>query len=314
MRTARIKARTGALGRALAGAVLILTLVLSAFAQSIPAGNLPVPALRIAAGDLLSVDVFDTPELSGKLRVSEKGEIAVPVAGDVRVGGMTAEEAARNVEQALQGKSILKHPHVSVFVLEYATQGASVLGEVKNPGVYPVLGTHTLLDFISVAGGVTPNAGKAVTITHKNDPAHPNVVQLDNATDLAVRAGITILPGDTIVVSRSGVVYVVGDLVKPGGFLIENNERLTVLQAVALAQGPNRTAGLNRTRLIRKSTAGRQEIPVELGKILAGKRDDLRLEDGDILFVPASQSKTLAYRGIEATISMATGLVIYNRF
>jgi polysaccharide export outer membrane protein len=165
-----------------------------------------------------------------------------------------------------------------------------------------------------VAGGVTPNAGKAVTITHKNDPEHPAIVQLDNSSDLAVRAGVTILPGDTIIISRSGIVYVVGDLVRPGGFLIENNERLTVLQAVALAQGTNRTAGLNRTRLIRKSAAGRQEIPVELGKILAGKRDDLRLEDGDILFVPASQSKTFAYRGIEATISMVTGMVIYNRF
>jgi polysaccharide export outer membrane protein len=115
-------------------------------------------------------------------------------------------------------------------------------------------------------------------------------------------------------VSRSGIVYVVGDLVKPGGFLIENTERLTVLQAISLAQGTNHTASLNHTKLIRKTPTGRLEIPVELKSILAGKRDDLRLEDGDILFVPVSQGKTTAYRGIEAALGIATGVVVYGRY
>jgi polysaccharide export outer membrane protein len=272
------------------------------------------PALVIASGDLLSVDVFDTPELSSKLRVNEKGDIDLPIAGNVHVAGDTAEQAATRVERSLQTQNILKRPHVSVFIQEYATQGVSVLGEVRSPGVYPNLGSHSLLDFISMAGGVTTNSGKAVTITHKNDPEHPAMVELDNSPDMPTRGAVTILPGDTIVVSRSGIVYVVGDLVKPGGFLIENNERLTVLQAVALAQGTNHTAGLNHSRLIRKTPAGRQEIPVELGKILNGKQSDVRLEDGDILFVPSSASKNALYRGLEATVTMTTGLVIYRRF
>lgn len=271
------------------------------------------PALRISAGDLLSVDVFDTPELSAKLRVSEKGDIDLPVAGSAHVGGLTAEEAAARIEHLLHDDNILKHPHVEVFIQEYATQGVSILGEVKNPGVYPELGSHSLLDFISVAGGVTPTAGKAVTITHKNDPDHPTVVQLDNSPDLAKRAGVEILPGDTIVVARSGIVYVIGDLGKPGGFLLESGARLTALQAVALAQGANKTAGLNSSRLIRKTSSGPQETKVELGKILAGKQDDLRLEDGDILFVPTSKGKTAAYRGLEATVSLLSGLAIYGR-
>jgi polysaccharide export outer membrane protein len=271
------------------------------------------PTLLIASGDLLSVEVFDTPELSAKSRVNEKGDIDLPVTGLVHVAGSTAEQASARIENTLETKNILKHPHVSVFIQEYATQGVSVLGEVKSPGVYPDLGTHSLLDFVSMAGGVTANSGKAVSITHKNDPEHPAVVQLDNAPDMATRGAVTILPGDTIVVSRSGIVYVVGDLVKPGGFLIENNERLTVLQAIALAQGTNHTAGLNSTKLIRSTSAGRQEIPVQLGKILKGKQSDLRLEDGDILFVPASAGKNVLYRSLEATVAMTTGVVIYRR-
>lgn len=270
--------------------------------------------LKISGGDLLLIDVFDTPELSAKLRVSEKGEIALPVGGGVLVAGLTAEEATSRIEQRFRDNKILKNPHVSVFIQEYATQGVSVLGEVKNPGVYPVFGAHGLLDFISTAGGVTAVAGKAVTITHKGDPEHPQIVQLDNAPDMAVRAGVDILPGDTIIVPRSGIVYVVGDFVRPGGFLIENNDRLTVLQAMALAQGANRTASLNHAKLIRKTTSGRREIPIELKKLLAGKRDDVRLEDGDILFVPSSEVKAMAYRGLEATVGLATGVIIYGRY
>jgi polysaccharide export outer membrane protein len=267
-------------------------------------------ALHISAGDLLALDVFDTPELSAKLRVSDKGEVIVPVAGSVRLGGLTAEDASARIERMLRDSAIVKDPHVSVFILEYATQGVSILGEVKNPGVYPLMGAHGLLDMISAAGGVTPIAAKAVSITHKGDAEHPILARLDSAPDMVLRADVAILPGDTIVVPRSGVVYAVGDFVKPGGFLIENNDRLTVLQAVSLAQGTNRTAKLKRGRLIRKTPEGRQEIPVDLKEIIAGKQSDIGLEDGDILFVPSSEAKNMAYRGLEATIGLATGVMI----
>ena len=294
-------------------ALVLVALAPFAFGQQSTTDAAP-PALRIFAGDLVAVDVFDTPELSAKLRVSEKGEIDLPVAGAIHVGGLTAEETAASIESLLREMDILKHPHVEVFVQEYATQGVSVLGEVKTPGVYPDLGAHSLLDFISVAGGITPTAGKAVSITHKNDAEHPTVVRLDNSPDVAQRAGVAILPGDTIVVSRSGIVYVVGDLGKPGGFLIENNERLTAVQAVALAQGVNKTASLNGSRLVRKTPNGPQQTKVELAKILAGKESDIRLEDGDILYIPSSKSKTAAYRGAEAALSLVTGLAVYGRF
>jgi len=273
------------------------------------------PALRISAGDLLVVDVFDTPELSAKLRVSEKGDVDIPVAGSTHVGGLTAEEAAASIERLLRDDNILKHPHVEVFIQEYATQGVSILGEVKNPGVYPELGSHSLLDFISVAGGITPTAGKAVTITHKNDPDNPTTVQLDNnGPEVAKRGALAILPGDTIIVSRSGIVYVIGDLGKPGGFLIENNQHLTALEAIALAQGANKDSALNGSRLIRKTPTGEQESRIELGKILAGKQSDISLQDGDILFVPTSKSKTIALQGITSTVGLLSGIAIYRGF
>jgi len=284
-------------------------------ATNVAATNLAAaPQLRVSAGDLLNVDVFDSPELSAKLRVTESGDINLPVAGITHVEGMTAAEAAPAIEQRLRDKDILKNPHVEVFVQEYATQGVSVLGEVKSPGIYPNLDSHTLLDFISAAGGTTPTAGKTVSITHKDDPDNPTVVQLDNSPDLAKKADVTILPGDTVFVSRAGIVYVVGDLGKPGGFLIENNDRLTAMQAVALAQGANHTAALNRSRLIRKTPNGPQETPVELAKILSGKESDIRLEDGDILFVPMAKARAAAYQGMTYAISLATGIAIYRGF
>ncbi len=268
-------------------------------------------ALRISTGDLIELGVFDTPELSGRLRVSESGEVMLPVAGAIRLAGMTSAEAAAAIEQRLLSTDILKNPHVSVFVAEYATQGINVGGEVRTPGLYPLLGNHQLMDLISAAGGLSPSAGKAVTIAHKSDPEHPFIVLLDSKPG-SVGPAVDVLPGDTIMVSRSGVVYVVGDVAKPGGFLIEGNDRLTVMQALALAAGPNQSASPNKSRIFRKTTTGRLEFPVPIKQIVAGKAIDPMLEDGDILYIPYSAGKAAAVRGVEAAIVLTTGLIIYK--
>jgi polysaccharide export outer membrane protein len=106
-------------------------------------------------------------------------------------------------------------------------------------------------------------------------------------------------------------VYVVGDVGKPGGFLIENNDRLTVLQAIALAQGTNRTASLNHSKLLRKTAAGREEVPVPLKKLLANEAPDQMLDDGDILFIPSSGPKN-ALRDIESILPSAASAAIYR--
>jgi polysaccharide biosynthesis/export protein len=299
--------------------MLLLAVAVGAVAQQgntvngAPVSLATAHALPISAGDLLTVTVFDTPELSGSLRVSEKGTVTVPIAGGISVAGMTADQAARAIEDLFREKDILKKPDVSVFIAEYATQGVTVMGEVRTPGIYPLLGGHGLFDLITAAGGVTTASGRSVTITHKDDPAHPEVVQLDNKAGKGAEANVDIRPGDTIFVSKSGIVYVVGDVAKPGGFMIGNGDQLTVLQAMALAQGANRTASLNKARLIRKTSTGREEYSVELKQILANKAPDLPLGDGDILFIPASGVKIWQGRGVDAAITLTTGAVVYGR-
>jgi polysaccharide export outer membrane protein len=268
-------------------------------------------ALRLSSGDLIELSVFDCPEFSGKLRVSAAGEVAVPVAGPVKVSGLTAEEAAGAIEDLLRSHDVLKNPHATVFISEYATQGITVAGEVKNPGIYPLLGSHTLLDLISAAGGVTPRAGSAVTITHRSDSEHPEIVQINNEPG-AVAKKLDILPGDTVTVSRAGIVYVVGEVGKPGGFIIESND-LTTLQALALAQGANKTANQNRSRLIRKTATGREEVQLPLKKILAGKAPDIPVHDGDIIFVPTNTGKNVVARTTESAIAITTGMIIYGK-
>jgi polysaccharide biosynthesis/export protein len=300
--------------------LLVVVGVLPVWAQSAEPASSTSPeapsgpsahALQISAGDLLDLNVFDTPELSTKLRVDENGNVSMPLAGGLSVSGMTAERAGLAIEARLRETDILKDPHVSITVLEYATQGVTVAGEVRNPGVYPLLGAHGLLDLISAAGGMTSNAGKAVTVTHRADPNHPVIAKVDNRPGSTVGFSVDVQPGDTISVSHAGIVYVVGDVSKPGGFLIENNDRLTVMQAIALAQGTNRTASLNRAKLIRKADTGRQELPVPLNKILNDKAPDLLLADGDILFVPSSGTKN-ALRNMESVLPSVAAAAIYR--
>ena len=274
------------------------------------------PGLRIGTGDLLEINVFvgfGAPEMNWKGRVSGSGEIALPLVGSFHVMGLTAEQAEASIEKRYKDTEILKSPQVSVFISEYASQGVSVLGEVAKPGVYPVMTSRRLLDLISQAGGFTPTAGKAVTITHRGTPMEPETVVLSKDPSQTLANNIDILPGDTIVVAKAGVVYVVGAVGKPGGFTIEANEGLTVLQAIALAEGSKPEAALDKAKLIRKTPAGPEEIPIPLRKILASKVPDLKLLPDDIVFVPSSAAKTAARRSLEAIVQTATGVAIYRR-
>ena len=271
------------------------------------------PAMRLDAGDLLEITTFDTPELSGKFRVDSRGEISLPIGGAVRVRGLTAEQTATAVERWFRDRDILKNPHVTVLVLEYATQGVSVLGEVKTPGIYSLAGKHGVLDVISMAGGLTAYASKSVSITHKAPPWEMVTVNLAGGNGDELQNDVEVQPGDRIVVLRAGVVYVIGDVGKPGGYLIEGKETITVVQALALAQGVNRTAKANGS-LIRNTPGGRTETQLALNKILANQAADPKLQDGDIVFVPVSAAKDWTSKGISAALQMAVGMVIYGHY
>lgn len=271
------------------------------------------PEIQVGPGDLLSIKVFGVQDLSQEVRVSGAGEIGMPLIGSLHVIGLTQDEVAALIETKLKDGGFLRNPEVSVFTKEYATQGVSVLGEVNKPGVYPILGSRNLFDVLSLAGGTTNRAGRTVSITRRDHPDQPLAVTMsDNAAESA-SANVPVQPGDTIVVSKAGVVYVVGDVAKPSGFVMENNERMTVLQALAMAGGANSTASLNGSRVIRQAPEGLKEIPIPLKQILTAKSDDSQLLPGDVLFVPRSAGKSAARRGAEAILQITTGVAVYRR-
>lgn len=265
------------------------------------------PQLRLGAGDLVDVSVYGAPDLSQKARVTNSGEVYMPLVGYVKVDGLTIEQAQAAIEKRLVEGNFLKTPHVTVFISEYATQGASIMGEVGRPGIYPVLGSRRLFDMIAAAGGMTAKAGKTVTISHRDESQAPASVIFSNDPAKSGAANVQVFPGDTIVVSKAGIIYVVGDVGHPSGFIMENNESVTVLQALALAGGNNSHAALDNAKLIRRTATGPQEIPVPLKKILSAQAPDVNMQPEDILFVPASKGKKAIARTMEAIIQIATG-------
>jgi polysaccharide export outer membrane protein len=265
--------------------------------------------LRLETGDLVEVGVYNVPELTTKSRVSSKGEIYLPLVDYIHVAGLTAEEAEGVIQKRLSDGGFVKNPHVTLFVDQYASQGASVLGEVARPGVYPVPGQQQLFDLISAAGGFTEKAGRSITITHREHPDKPITVPLSRNVSDNPESNIAILPGDTIIVRKADLVYVVGDVGRPSGFLMDSGH-LTVLQAIALAGGTTRTANLGGTRIIRKGPEGMTETSVELKKILRAKAPDVTMQADDILFVPTSATKAFAGRTFEAAMQAATAASI----
>lgn len=305
----------------LAGAVALLCAFLLA---GFPARGQSSPAQQretvveanaaIGPGDVLDVEVFDTPELSSATaHVANDGTVTLPVLGALTVEGLNVNQAARKIESALRGRGIMLQPHVTVTILENTTQNATLLGEVKTPGVYSTIGGRRLLDLIALAGGLTPGAGKVVTIAHRDDPTHPLTIRLvPTAEDLGSQKNPVIRPGDTVMVGRAGVIYILGDVKKPGGFLIDNGEHISLMQALTLAGGWNQEAALSKAKLIRKEPQGHAEMGLDLKHVLKGEQADIKVENGDILYVPSSLGKTLAYRGMEAVIAAAQTAVVYS--
>ena len=205
---------------------------------------MPAP---IGPGDFLDISEYHTPEFHSAVRVSAAGTVTLPMIGEVKLAGMDEQAAARAIEAALLAKGMLLHPLVSVLVTAYAGQDVSVLGEVARPGVYPYTFHHRLLDLISAASGLSPNAGRLVNVFHQSDPKTPHPVVLDpSGTDTASDHNPELSPGDTVQVSRAGLVYVVGDVIRPGGFPVDPVQGLTVVQALSLAWGPSQNAAVGK--------------------------------------------------------------------
>jgi polysaccharide export outer membrane protein len=284
----------------------------------------------IGPEDLLDVEVFNVPELTKTVRVANDGMISLPLIGRLKAAGYTTAE----LRQALEAKwaeTYLENPQVTVFVREFRARPVSVIGAVDKPGLYYLSGRRTLIEVLSMAGGLAKRvdqvAGRTVLVTRREgfgdlqfadgmklvalDKLEVNLRKLLYSHEDALN--IEIKPFDTISVARAEIVYVVGEVRKPGGFVLQDQEKLTVLQALALAEGLTGTAARRSAIIIHRSEDGsRREVPVNLGKVLKGKSQDLELAANDILFVPTSTGKAAGKRGLEAAVATLSGLLIYR--
>jgi polysaccharide export outer membrane protein len=248
-------------------------------------------SMPIDSGDLIDVQVFSTPELSGRLRVDEGGYINLPAGGRLHISTLTARQASVAIENLLRKNEIMMNPEVTVFIVEYATQGITVLGEVKSPGTYSLLGPHSLYDVLAAAGGPTQSQGANITIVHKHDPDNPQIIPVHSPNYSAEQQATQIHSGDTVVVSRASIIYIMGDVSRSGAFYIQTGGPLTVLNGIAMAQGLNRTASTKHAEIIRKTDTDTRLISLNLNDILKHKQTDIVLEAGDILYIPSSEWK-----------------------
>ena len=272
----------------------------------------PLPA-PLGPGDVVEVSEFHTAEFHATVHVAGDGTVTLPMIGAINLGGMDEQSAARAIESQLTAKGMLLHPLVSVLVTAYAGQDVSVLGEVARPGVYPFTTHHRLLDLISAAKGLSSSAGRLVNIYHVDDPKTPHMVILDPAgTDTAADHNPELSAGDTVQVSRAGLVYVVGDVIRPGGFPVDPVQGLTLVQALSLAWGPSQNAALGKALLIREQKGGRTLTALNLKRLLHGQDPDQLVQDRDILYVPDSTAKNLWNHAEESAIQSAIGVAIYG--
>lgn len=289
-------------------------------AQPVPAANGTIPAsnsapprdpsfLKLGGGDLIEVNVYNVPELSTKARVGNSGDVYLPLIDYVHVGDLTVEEAQSLIGKRLESGGFVRNPHVTIILDESASEGVTILGEVTKPGIYPALGDRRLYDMISAAGGFTPAAGRKVSIIRQHSQEGAITVNLPRNLADDLQDNVEILPGDMITVPRAPIIYVVGDVGRPAGLLVDNGS-LTVLQALALAGGANHTAKMGGVRIIRKGPDGMTETRVPLKRMLEAKAPDITLQADDILFVPLSGARVAAATGFNAAVAAASGLAI----
>lgn len=284
--------------------------------QSAPPEQRPLPqdsssALAIGPGDEVEITVYGAPDLSEHTRVSAGGNISMPLIGYVRVAGLSSSEAEGAIETQLRRNNVLNDPQVSVYVKEYASSGISVAGEVAKPGVYSALGPHRLFDILQTAGGLSDRASGSVTISHKGNTEPPVTVGVSKDPTEMVRSNIELQPGDTVFAARAATVYVLGEVNKPGAYVLNTTGSVTVLRLVAEAGGPTRSAAAGRTRMLRRTSKGLQQLPVPLKDLLRGKGADIPVSPEDILFVPSSHTKAVVGAATMVGMSAATAAVYH---
>jgi len=341
----------------------------------------------IGNGDLLDLSVFDVPELTRELRVSQSGTIGIPLVPiRLRVAGLTEVQAEQKIAEVLEANGLVSHPEVGVMVKEHKSRPITIVGAVVHPMVYEADRSVTLLEALAEAGGVSGDAGDTIIIsrahsatfievtdpaTSTNNPAPgsgeppdastgataevnksaaPDSTGFPSATPMSqsavappatsslppaqnaasrsiitvnlnelletgdLRNNIALQAGDVITVPHAGIVYVLGAVNRPGGFVVSNDRmQLTALKVLSLAGGLTKIAKMDHAVIIRKDDQGKQtETEVDLKKVLKRESEDLQMHASDILYVPDSRTKQLLLGAVALGVAIGTAVAIYR--
>jgi polysaccharide biosynthesis/export protein len=283
----------------------------------------PDDQLEISEPELAEIATANKPS-----RVDGEGDIQVPLVGRVHVSGLTVQQLEQKLDKLLS--TYIRHPKVAVNVAEVRSQPVSIIGAVNTPGVHQVQGHKTLLEMLALAGGIRSDAGYSIRITRQLQWGCIPLptAQLDASGQFSVAEvnlkriidaehpedNIRILPHDIVSVPKAEMVYVIGEVKRSGGFVLGEDQSISVLQALSLAEGLNGTADTRHARILRvKPNADqREEVPVNVKDVLRGKKSDIALRGNDILFIPGSTGKKAALRTIEAAIQTGSGFAIWR--
>ncbi len=343
----------------------------------------------IGSGDLLDISVFDVPELSKEVRVSQSGTISIPlIPVRLRVAGLSETQAEEKIAELLEANGLVSHPEVGVAVKEHRSQPITVVGAVQHPMVYQADRDVTLLEVLAEAGGISNDAGDTVIVTRRrsfslvevanpqnapttaapgsgepppldppakadsaekkaeaapNTPAFPSAEELAHAnpqvpsatteansspssldsTSITInlndlletgdtRNNILLHAGDVVTVPHAGIVYVLGAVTRPGGFVVSNDRtQLTTLKVLSLAGGLTNIAKTQHAVIIRRDDTGKQtETQVDLKKVLSRQSEDITMHPSDILFIPDDRTKQALIKSAEIALGVAAGVAV----
>jgi polysaccharide export outer membrane protein len=300
-------------------------------------GQQPAPRAKnqasyvLGANDQISVEVVELPEFNAKsYRIDSDGSVSLPLLGRVPAAGLTLSQFETDLQTRL--KTQVREPHLVTGVVESRSQPVSVMGEVNTPGTQQLQGTKTLFDVLAMAGGLKQDAGDVIKVTRLADEGRLNLpnatedpatkrmmaeVNVRDVVDLKDPAvNIIVRPHDEIFVAKAKILYVIGNVKKAGGFTIPQNRSLTALEALSLAEGlaPNASAG--NAKVLRRVGADpqRQQLRINLKRVLAGKDEDIQLRPDDILFVPDNTSRRMTTKAAETALSTISGIAIWRGF
>ena len=306
----------------------------AAISADVPPARPPVPGANalgylLGPNDTIKIEVVELEEQSGKTyRVDSDGSVNVPLAGRVHIGGLTLAAAEKAITNALQKQ--INDPHVSLTLTEIRSQPVSVLGEVNQPGVHQIEGRRTLYDVLALAGGLKADAGYQIKLTRRAECGKiplpqaredsVNQVSTADIDSLKVQkadAGenIDLCANDIVSVPRAEMVYVVGEVRKPGGIAVRQNDTISVLEALSAAEGLSSTASAKNARILRPGTepGKRVEVPIDLSKVFSAKGEDIALRPDDVLFVPNNAPRKAFTKAAEIALQTASGVVIFRR-